>query len=60
VKCPHCPRNSNREDISSDQASQPLVSKLHWEGEMKLLLSLDTGLMRPFTDCGGQYGKAIF
>lgn len=25
---------------------------------MKLLLSLDTGLITPFTDCGGQYGKA--
>jgi len=25
---------------------------------MKMLLSLDTGLVRQFTDCGGQYGKA--
>ena len=27
---------------------------------MKMLLSLDTGLVRQFTDCGGQYGKAGF
>jgi hypothetical protein len=60
VKCLHCPRNSNREDILSDKPSQPLVSKLYWEGEMKMLLSLDTGLVKQFTDCGGQYGKAGF
>jgi hypothetical protein len=39
-------------------ARKPLVSKLIWEGKMKSLLSLDTGLRNSFTDCGGQCGKA--